>query len=165
MKKLPLNKRNFKGQYALVDDSDFEWLSRWNWTLVGSGYPFRKGRKCEGYFYRKTIYLHRQVLNIRESSLVCDHINHDKLDSRRSNLRICTHTQNQYNRNLNRSSLSGYKGVSWKKEIRRWRAVISVNNKSIHIGYFKTKEHAALAYNDAAKKYGGEFVLLNEVKL
>lgn len=115
MIEVPLNKKKFKGVYTLVDDADYVFLSRWNWSLMCSGYVFRKGKKSEGCLYRKTIYMHRQILGITDSKVLCDHINHNKLDNRRCNLRVCTSTQNQSNRILNRTSLSGYKGVSLKR--------------------------------------------------
>jgi hypothetical protein len=92
-----------------------------------------------------------------------DHINGNTLDNRKENLRICTQNQNGKNRLLNKNNVSGYKGVTYKKANKLWCAQIVVNYHKMYLGLFTTAEAAALAYNEAAKKYHGEFAKLNEV--
>ena len=90
-----------------------------------------------------------------------DHINHDTLDNRKCNLRICTVAQNSFNRKLSVRNTSGYKGVSWNKELKKWYASIKFQYKSYSLGLFSNKIDATIAYNMAAKKYFGEFAYIN----
>lgn len=151
MKKIPLT----RGKYALVDEDDYEVLSKSKWSLHSAGYAIRSAN-------RKLVYMHRLVTGAKNGEYV-DHINGNKLDNRRGNLRICTCVQNFWNNKVH-SKATGYKGV-WKNTGKRHRfaAVISVNYKRIYLGNFKTKEEAAKAYNEAAKRYKGEFAVLNVV--
>lgn len=161
MSKIPLAQRNFKGQYTLIDSTDYEWLSQWTWHIDGKGYVIRRWKK-DGRWCGH-VFMHRQILNVTDSKIEVDHINHNILDNRRKNLRLCTRSQNMGNQKLRVSSISGYKGVSWHKTAKRWQAMIRVNKRGIALGYYSTKEQAALAYNEAAKRYFGEFSLPNEV--
>lgn len=143
--------------WAIIDTHDVDRLKGRRWNLfngyVGSKYP-------------AFVYLHRFLVGASKGSHV-DHKDGDKLNNRRKNLRHTSPSKNQGNRKVrNKNNTSGYRGVmfsrdSWRKS--RWRAVIKVNYKSKHLGYFKTLEEAALAYNKAAKEHFGEFAVLNEV--
>lgn len=105
-------------------------------------------------------YLHRIVVGADEGQYV-DHINGDKLDNRKENLRVCSNAQNS----RNKKQYSGaYKGVHFNKVSGNWIAQITVNYKCKHIGSFNTAEEAALAYNKAAKQFHGEFAFQNEVQ-
>jgi hypothetical protein len=95
--------------------------------------------------------------------MMVDHINHDTLDNRRFNLRVCTKTQNQFNAKLRRDSTSGYKGVGFHKVTQKWMAYIRANNVQYHLGLFKTIREAVIARNVAAIKYHGEYAYLNPV--
>lgn len=106
--------------------------------------------------------LHRLIMNAQSGQYV-DHINGNKLDDRKSNLRICTNAENMWNRNAQRNNTSGYKGVYRNKPTNNWKSIIIVNQKSIHLGYFDDITDAAKAYNEAAIKYHGEFASLNEI--
>ena len=90
-----------------------------------------------------------------------DHINGNPLDNRKSNLRICTNAENQRNRGVNKNNTSGYKGVCWAKQNKKWKARIKHNGKLIHLGYYKDKEEAARAYDKKAKELHGEYAYLN----
>jgi hypothetical protein len=94
---------------------------------------------------------------------VVDHINGDKLDNRKTNLRICTLNQNSKNRVPNRSSRSKYKGVDYDTRTNVWRARIRHNYKHIFLGYYINEVDAAAAYNTAAKEYHGEYAKLNDL--
>jgi len=100
----------------------------------------------------------------RVKASVLDHRNRNKLDNRRKNIRAANGSTNQANQNLSKNNKSGYKGVSWFKSMRTWRAAICVRRKSIHLGLFTNKKHAARAYNDAARKYFGAFAHLNRIQ-
>lgn len=152
---------------ALVDDSDFGWLGQWSWHLGVDGCAVRIGRKSEGSLWRKSIYMHRQILGVADSFVV-DHINHNRLDNRRCNLRVCSVAQNAQNQRLCKDSSSGYKGVSFHKGLlfwkKPWQASICLNGKKTALGCFSSREKAAVAYNEAAQSLHGEFAYLNLVK-
>jgi len=109
---------------------------------------------------RKVIHMHREVARRMglDLSNEIDHINGDKLDNRRENLRSATRSQNKMNSGKPKNNTSGYKGVCWYKRGNKWRAQIGINGKLKHLGYFEDKEEAAKAYKKAAEKYHGEFV-------
>ncbi len=91
---------------------------------------------------------------------VIDHINRNGLDNRKANLRLATIAQNAQNAGK-RKNRSGYKGVWFAKEKRKWRAAIWHNNKREYLGYFNSPHCAAKAYDKAALKYHKEFACLN----
>ena len=106
------------------------------------------------------LYIHRLIMDAPKGMDV-DHINGNPLDNRKSNLRICTHAENQRNKGAYKNNTSGYKGVSWYKRDKKWIAGIKHNNKGIYIGLFEDKEEAARAYDKKAKELHGEFAYLN----
>lgn len=144
-----------RGDIALVDDEDYEFLNQWKWYKSNDGYATRCAWTGHGY---KRYYMHRVVANT-PIGMFTDHINLDRLDNRRSNLRICTLKQNLANRPPNRNNTSGKKGVSWHHN--KWNVCISMNNKSKYIGAFKNIDDAVNAYNNAAKDYMGEFAYVD----
>jgi hypothetical protein len=148
------------GLNALVDDDMYEYLSNWNWYF-DRGYARRMSTKDEG--KRRVIHMHRVILQPKKG-LDIDHINGNRLDNRRINLRYATRSQNNMNRFARCvTSKSPYKGVCWRAHAKRWKAYIKINKTQIHIGYFTTAEKAAKAYNKAAIKYFGEFANLNSL--
>lgn len=148
-----------RGYLAVVDDEDFDWLNQWKWAYTGNGYAYRSIRTKEGV---KHLSMHRQILQVLPN-LQVDHINGNGLDNRRGNLRTCTHRQNCLNKRGFSVHNHGFKGMNYRKERNRWQAQIRVNGKNIHLGYYKTPEEAALAYNVAAVDHFGEFALLNKL--
>ena len=93
-----------------------------------------------------------------------DHINGNRLDNRASNLRVCTHSQNQRNQTDRRTYTSSiYKGVSWHKGTQKWASNINVDGKMEYLGIFEDERDAAIAYNNAATLHFKEFASLNEV--
>jgi len=86
-----------------------------------------------------------------------DHIDGNGLNNKKSNLRLCTNNQNLYNRAKCKNNTSGFKGVKWKKDSKKWVAAINVNNKRIYLGQYTSKIKAHEAYVAACKKYHGEF--------
>lgn len=121
--------------------------------VASNGYPI----VC---FYKGREYLHRLIMTPAPGELV-DHINGNKLDCRRSNLRIVTNAQNLWNRGITAHNTSGYKGVTYCSDTGRWRAEIRVNRKRIHLGRFDHPEEAAKAYDDAARKHHGRYCRTN----
>ncbi|OGW44481.1 MAG: hypothetical protein A2Y66_01735 [Nitrospirae bacterium RBG_13_41_22] len=114
-------------------------------------------------FDGKHFKLHRIILGVENSDVNIDHINGDKSDNRKINLRLCTYMQNNHNQKLAKNNNSGYKGVYFRSKTSKWEANISFNYKRYHLGVFNSKEEAAQAYNKAAIKYYGEFANLNKI--
>jgi hypothetical protein len=152
MKRIPLT----GGLSALVDDADYAALAKYRWCAM------RSGRNCYAMRHRsgRGVYMHRQVMGLLVGWEV-DHINHNGLDNRRRNLRLCTRRENAHNRLGCRNGSSRYKGVSLYKPTGKWRAKISSDGKSFYIGSFASQARAAKAYDDKAKELFGEFAHLN----
>jgi hypothetical protein len=145
------------GNYTvLIDDEDVDKIKNINWCICIKG-ELRK--KVYVKKVRSNIYMHRFLMN--EPNSIVDHINGNTLDNRKLNLRICTHAENMRNVSKKTKNTSGYKGVFWEKG--KWKVQLKYNYKSIHLGRFNNKIDAALAYNQAAIKYYGEFAQLNKV--
>ena len=156
--------RSSNGHDVLVDDEDFDYLSKFTWNAhrhkCGVLYAERGvyiKPKC------KTISMHRVIMNITDRFVYVDHINGNGLDNRKCNLRICTHADNVRNRRMHKNNKSGYKGVTMVNE-NAFRSRIRVNGVMINTGRHKTAIEAAIAYNEAAIKYFGEFARLNIIK-
>jgi hypothetical protein len=175
-------------KYAIVDPSDFAELSKYTWLLdceYGCRRAVRLSGRTSGHI---SVHMHRQIMadelsavsNL--SSVLCprassiknrasgllspklfiDHINCNAIDNRRANLRIATRAQNAKNRSKSKRKCSSvYKGVHWHKQHKKWGAMIAVDHKRIHLGYFSNEDQAAKCYDEAAKKYHGEFACLN----
>lgn len=166
MKQIKLN----QGKFALVDDSDFEFLSQWKWHLAGRNYEYAYrsthiGSHKDGSRKQVNYSMHREIMKAPKD-LQVDHINGNKLDNRRDNLQLCNNQQNHQKIGLTAKNTSGYKGVSYIKrkwQNKRWKAEIKINNKVTYLGSFFTKEEAAKVYNEAAQKYYGNFAYLNQI--
>ena len=145
-----------KGSFTLVDDEDYEYLSQWKWQLSTSGMASR-------HKYPSGVYwMHRVIMNCPDGKEV-DHINGNPLDNRKENLRICSHAENMRNSSIQKNNTSGYKGVYWNNERKKWQAQISIKNKVVPLGRFDDIKDAARAYNEAAKENYGVFARLNNV--
>ena len=145
-----------KGKIALVDDDDFELVSRWKWRPGGRG-----GCRAVTGKSPNLIHMSHVILGV-PSEILIDHANRDPMDNRRENLRVCTVTQNLHNRDLQANSTSGYKGVTRDPQRKgKWVARISVNGKRKWLGRFDFPEDAARAYDVAACELYGEFARTN----
>lgn len=152
MKHLTLD--NAPGILASVDDEDYIRCSVYNWTLSEG----RAVTTVEG----KQIKLHRFILP--ELGKI-DHKDSNQLNCCKSNLRSATQSQNMSNRGKTTTNTSGYKGVTWCKTKKKWKAQVMHQYTNISCGYHDTPEAAALAYNDKAKLFHGEFAKLNKVSI
>jgi hypothetical protein len=149
MNKIPLS----QGKFALVDDEDYETLAKFKWHYHSAGYAARFGSRKHGHKY----YLMHRVILEPPQGFVTDHINHDKLDNRRANLRTATHAQNMFNTRISKNNTSGYKGVSFRESCGKWHASASIKNKSKHIGFYQTPLEAHRAYCQFVEAHRGEF--------
>lgn len=153
MKRIPLT----QGKFAIVDDEDYEWLNQWKWTLNRCGKDGKylyAGREANG----KQIRMHRQILGLTKNDPeMADHINHNGLDNRKCNVRICSNQQNQANSKRKNVGSSKYLGVRWHNN--KWAA--SIGKKRSHIGYYKNEIDAAKAYDKKAKELFGEYAHTN----
>lgn len=145
-----------QGYFAIVDADDYEKLSQYKWQ-VEIKRSVCYAHRTEG---KKTISMHRQILNA-PPGMYCDHINHNGLDNRKANLRLCTPQQNSFNQRPRPNCTSKYKGVFWSQRASKWRAEIKHNGRIVHIGYFEDEAEAAIAYDDYAIDLFGEFAWLN----
>lgn len=144
-----------QGELAEIDDADFERVSKCKWHYTNTGYAATRKNG-------KIILMHRFLLGAKKGIEV-DHKNGKKLDNRSSNLRFCTRSQNMMNVGLRKNNISGYRGVSYEKNLGRWRMRLGLYGKTVISKTFKTKEEAALAYVSAAVELHGEFFNGNPV--
>jgi len=179
-----------QGKYAIVDPQDYPRLSKYKWYASRNKHTFYavRNRWSKNYSSKLKVKMHREILEnlslasttqnpvlspVEGSKLttqnchrnicdgfVIDHINHNGLDNRNANLRLATFAQNARN-SRRRRNRSGYKGVCFTKDKGKYRAVIWHDNTRIHLGYFDSSISAALEYDRAAKKYHGDFAVLN----
>lgn len=148
-----------RGMVALVDDDDYKSLLKYTWYFSSSGYA--ASSTWDG---KKNVHftMHRLLLNIKKGIFI-DHIDNNKLNNQRSNLRKCTHSQNCMNTYFPKGK-SKYKGVAFLKKRNKWVAQITANGKYKYLGEFIVEEDAARAYNEAAIVLHGQFARINEVK-
>jgi len=152
-----------QNKWAAVDDEDYLLVSRYRWYAHREGNCWyaraqlpRKGGK------QKTMSMHRFLLGLqRGDGKQADHISHRTLDNQRSNLRIVTNQQNQFNQLPQKNTTSLYKGVTFHKIRRKWEARIILSGKAINLGGYDKEIDAAHAYDTKAKDIFGEHARLN----
>jgi hypothetical protein len=136
-----------RNHYAIVDEDIYEYLNKFKWHYK------------EGYA-TATVRMHRLIIPVNNGEII-DHINHDRLDNRKTNLRACKRINNGWNRSINKNNKSGYKGVYWDKKAKKWKAQIAFCKKKLNLGRYFDKISAATAYNISAKKLFGKFANIN----
>lgn len=138
-----------------IDKTDIDFVLGKKWYLGKNGYitstkyvrgSGRKNQKNE------SIYLHRLIVGATNKQVV-DHKNRNKLDNRRSNLRVCTQKENMQNAGNLKNNTSGYKGVSWSKNAKKWEAFIHIDNKKKNLGIFSDIKDAISARLEAVNTY------------
>jgi hypothetical protein len=141
-----------RGKVALVDPADVQLLGQWTWTYLAEGYAYRTEQRNNR---KSAVYMHRQLLAAPGGCEV-DHINGNRLDNRRANLRLVSRAQNRRNQRPGRRNQSGFLGVSrYPKNPSKWVAHIRGAGKSQYLGMYETPEAAARAYDTAATaRYG-----------
>ena len=155
MKLIPLT----QGLFTQVDNEDYEFLNQWKWwVLKGNNTDYAMRRVRHG-GKLKAIMMHRLLLNTPENMDV-DHRDHNGLNNQKLNLRNCTRTQNQMHQKKRKNIK--YKGVSFYKRYNKFRVQITISKGNRkQLGYYNSEEQAARVYDETAKKYHGEFAVLN----
>ena len=145
------NKNKQEKARVLISLEDLDEVGKYRWSINGRGYIVTGGGK---------ISLHRFIMNPPEGKVV-DHKNHNPLDNRRKNLRICTQQQNSMNTSVSSISKTGYKGVSYEKRLKKFRASIQYKGDRTCLGFYKTPEIAAIVYDKAAILLDDDFYETN----
>lgn len=145
-------------RFVLIDDEDFEPLSKWKWYFNGR-YAMREGNLAG---QSKTIYMHRFIMNTPKG-MYTDHIDMNPLNNQKSNLRICTNSQNNFNKIKQKNNTSGYKGIDWVKKDKVWRIRLNKNKKTVFLAYSKNLTEAVKIYNQAVREHHGTYGRLNEL--
>lgn len=171
MKEIKLYEKENQNRYTQVDDEVYEELNKWHWHY-SAGYVERTIyiSKIKGVTKTRHVKIHREILNITDVNICIDHIDGNPLNNQRNNLRIATRSQNMANRKKSKpGKYSKYLGVSKsrttksKKLYEYWIASCRKDNKIQQI-VCKTEIEAALAYNEMALKYHGEFSTINKIE-
>ena len=157
MRLIDISTRKYPNKFAMVDDADFDWLNQWKWRASGRGYSYRSEKTPLG---KRNVPMHRQILNTPKG-LLTDHIDCNKLNNQRGNLRVATQLQNNHNVERFKTNTSGFIGVSWDRRKRKWRSAYTQNNRCLFIGYFDSLEQAARARDRVVERVRGRFAKLN----
>jgi hypothetical protein len=147
-----------QGQVALVDDEDYEELSKHKWSACW--HPHARTFYAARHSGKTTMPMHCQIMGERRGQKI-DHIDHNGLNNQRYNLRACTNGQNIANSRKHRDGYSRYKGVCKDWDGKGWRAQITVNGIKRHLGRFMDEESAARVYDQALREAWGDFALTN----
>jgi hypothetical protein len=144
-----------KNEEIIVDDEDYDYLSKFNWNCY--------------YFYARTFKrpketnklvgfcMHNMIMKISSKTVFVDHINGNTLDNRKENLRLCSPTENCYNKKRSKNNTTGFKGVVYHKRDKKFQATVKFKGKTIYLGYFNTAEEAGEAYDKKALELFGEY--------
>lgn len=160
MKKIPLT----QGQFALVDDGDYEWLNQWKWCAAKQTartlYVIRMGNMGNG--KERNIRMHREILGLKFGDRrQSDHIDHNGLNNQRFNLRICSHRQNSFNVKAHNDAKIPFIGITKHYGDPKYIARIWDGEKNLYIGRFDNIRQAAIARDKKALELFGEFAYLN----
>lgn len=163
MKKIPLT----RGLFALVDDGDYDWLAQWKWYSAEcrNGVTYARRHISDESGMRRELSMHREIMGLSGKSPFVDHRNRNGLDNRKSNLRICSRSQNRINAAPTLGGTSKYKGVSHHGQMDKWSARLVVNGKNLYLGVYTSQREAAIAYDLSAISYYGDFAYLNFPKI
>ena len=148
-----INSKTHGQKIDFLDSVDWDLISPYSWSLAKRNGIFYAEARVNG----KNMFLHTFISGFKQT----DHIDGNGLNNSRENLRSCNKTQNAQNSKINSRNKTGYKGVTFYKKSGKFYACIRIKGKTKPLGYYINKEEAALAYNQAAVKYFGEFARLN----
>lgn len=147
-----------KGQACIADDQDSD-LADLKWCIT-DGYAVREttgSHKTRRQLRMHCVILERMLGRKLEPGEECDHKDLNRLNNRRDNLRLATHSQNKHNRGKFRNNKSGCAGVHWSTDDQKWRVRIAVNGKRLSLGFFDDIEEAKAVRQAAVLKYHGDF--------
>ena len=150
-----------RGRKTSLDEEDYFRFRDFKWHTVGKGkylYAGRNRKQSDG-IRERVIYLHREIMDALSTHEV-DHINGNRLDNRKKNLRVCTHRQNLFNTTWPNHS-SKFRGVTFNTINKNWNVRLKSNGKNLYLGSFNSEIQAAKTYDSVAIKYRGEFAKLN----
>ncbi len=150
-----------RGHVTVVDDDQFEKLAQYRWHTSGSGYAIRfvGGRKNH-----RIIHIHREIFGTVPDGMEIDHINMNRMDNRRENLRLATRQQNRFNQNVRIDNKLRLKGINYIPSINKYRARISMNGATKDLGCHQTVEGAIMAHRLAAEELHGKFARSNDAQ-
>ena len=175
MKEIILHGKHGEGRVALISDEDFEKVNQFRWVV---GKYYRYDKLDYRYYVRghisvgNQVLLHRFILNVTERNVYVDHKNGNPFDNTRDNIRLASSQENGQNQKKRllingKECTSQYKGVSFNKRDKKYEVYCDIpiinlsRSKRIRLGKFESEIEAALAYDEAARKYHGEFAKLN----
>ena len=141
---------------VIIDTEDADKCRSFVWHLNTEGY-------AQTNINKRTASMHRLLMGLIDGRIQIDHINRNKLDNRKANLRQCTKRQNVLNTGLTSRNTTGYKGINFRKDIKKWCVHIRIPGGYKYKGGFNSPEEAALQYNQWARQFHGDFAYLNEV--
>lgn len=165
MKEIIVDSKVHGRKVIMVDDEDYDELIQFKWYVSKGKAGVFYARRCTPSENGRTgdkIRMHRQIVGVTETKVMVDHRDGNGLNNVRSNLRVATHQQNNFNKRA-MGGESKYMGVWRDKRRDVWRAGLSINNKNNWLGDYKNELHAAYAYNWAAKAIRGDFANLNDL--
>ena len=158
MKTITINSTKHGTHLVMVDDEDYDFVSTFTWRVNKTGKRFRAVTNID----RQAVTMHRLIFHFPEYSI--DHIDGNPLNNQKTNLRRATHTQNMHNCSGHRDSKTGFKGVSFNNGKNKYEAKIMFMGKTFLLLRSKDIAECVMAYNNAAKKYFGEFAYLNKIQ-
>ena len=134
------------GKTAQVDSSDYAQVTKYRWYLDIRGYSYKKGLN------KNRLFMHQFIMGAYpDGKPEIDHIDGNKLNNRRGNLRFCTRAENSNNRRKYKNNTSGYKGISWNKQAKKWQCRLCFNSKAHYIGLYSDIKEAIIAVKQLQK--------------
>lgn len=135
-----------RGRVTVIDHEDYKKIKRYKWHYKDTGYAvsYSKGSAAE----RKQVRMHRLITKCPTRKEV-DHIDGNKLNNCKENLRVCTRSQNMMNKGKPKKGSSRFKGVSWHEKSGKWRARIKMNGLEMYLGIFESENEAFRVYREA----------------
>lgn len=152
----------YKGDEFYFDLDDYTLIKEYCWCIDREGYVSTNLWDDDK---KKSIRMHRLIINVSDKKDEIDHINNNKKDNRKCNLRIVTRSQNGMNRGVQSNNKTGVTGVTFYEPYDKWNSQIALNGKHINLGYFSDFEDAVKARKEAEERYFGEYSYDNSQKI